>query len=131
MPLRASDAALLQDLARYDGLPRISENDSTRLLVRLTTEVAAAVRHVRAVTGASASSAVSSARDNGRQGRAIPHRIPRIFHQPTGCRKQLARLAAEKAAEPGKIAVSDALADRVGLAERLADLGGSAAGLAS
>jgi hypothetical protein len=129
LPLRASDTALLQDLARYDALPGIS-NDFHTALKRLTTEVAAALRDVHALTGAGRFFRGNAARDKGYRAAQfltqfrdyfLAHRMPQT----------LTRLAATPVAEPGKIAVTDALAERVGLAKRLADLGGSAQVLAA
>jgi hypothetical protein len=129
LPLRAPDSALLQDLARYDGLPKISD-DFLTALKRLTTEVAAALRDVRALTGAGRFFRGNAARDKGYQAAQFLTRF-RDYFLAHAMPETLARLAATPVAEPGKIAVTDALAERVGLAKRLADLGGSAQVLAT
>jgi hypothetical protein len=124
LPLHASDAALLKDLARYDGLPTISDNFH-KSLVSLTTDVKTAQHHVRAITGAQRFFRGNTARDNGHKAAQFLNEFRQYF-LANGMPDTLARLAATKVAEPGNIAVADALADRVGLAKRLADLGGSA-----
>jgi hypothetical protein len=66
LPLRPSDSALLQDLARYDELPKISDDFRTALK-RLTTEAAAALHDVRALTGVGRFFRGNTARDKGYQ----------------------------------------------------------------
>lgn len=124
LPLAAGDATLLGDLARYDALPRINE-DFRKALARLTTEVPAALRDMRAVTGAIRFFRGNAARDKGLAAAQflttfrdyfLAHRMDDI----------LERLAATPPPRPARIAVTDALAERVGLSRRLADLGESA-----
>jgi hypothetical protein len=124
LPLHAADSILFQDLARYDGLPKI-KNDFHTALVRLTTDVAAALRDVRAVTGAQRFFRGNAARDNGYKAAQFLNTFRDGFIAGA-MPETLARLAATKVAEPGNIAVTDALGDRIGLAAKLADLGGSA-----
>ncbi|OCB36943.1 helicase SNF2 [Mycobacterium malmoense] len=124
LPLHAADSALLQNMARYDGLPRITEDFRTAL-ARLTTEVPTALRDVRAVTGASRFFRGSTARDKGLQAAQFLAAFRQHFLS-NRMPETLTRLAATKIAEPGPIPVIDALSDRGGLATRLADLGESA-----
>jgi hypothetical protein len=124
LPLHASDSALLKDLARYDGLPKISDNFH-KALVRLTDDAARAVRDVRAITGAQRFFRGNTARETGVKAAHFLNEFRQYF-LANQMPDMLARLAATKVAEPGNIAVTDALADRAGLAKRLADLGGSA-----
>ncbi len=123
LPLHAGDAALLQDLARYDALPKIG-TDFYEALKRLTSEVPAALRDARAVTGASRFFRGNTARDKGVQSAQFLTAF-RDYFRAHGMENTLARLAATPPPEPGRIAVTDALADRAGLATRLADLGES------
>lgn len=124
LPLHALDSALLRDLARYNGLPTM-RNDFHTALERLTSEVAAALRDVRALTGAGRFFRGSAARDKGLQAARFLTQF-RDYFASHGMPQTLTRLAATPVADPGKVAVTDVLADRVGLASRLADLGGSA-----
>ncbi|WP_068182694.1 DEAD/DEAH box helicase [Mycobacterium sp. UM_CSW] len=123
LPLYGRDAALLRDLARYDALPTIS-NDFLTALKRLTTEVPAALHDVRALTGATRFFRGGTARDKGTQAAQFLTAF-RDYFVAHGMADTLARLAAAPPAEPRPIAVTDALADWVGLGARLAELGNS------
>lgn len=123
LPLHASDSALLQDMARYDGLPRITEGFRVTL-ERLTTEVPAALRDLRAVTGASRFFRSSSVREKGVQAAQFLTEFRQHFLS-SQMSETLAQLAETKVAEPGPIPVIDALSDRAGLGKRLANLGES------
>ena len=124
MPLRANDSGRLRDIARYNGLPRISKGFH-ETLVHLTTQVAAAIRDVQAVIGARRFVSGSSSRDSGRKAAEFLTTYREWFIS-NGMPEVLKRVSAEKGKLPGAIAVSDALAERVGLAARVADLGRSA-----
>jgi hypothetical protein len=121
LPLHKVDAGLLQDLARWQALPKIG-TDFREALKRLTTEVPAALRDVRAVTGATRFFRGNTARDKGDQAAQFLSQF-RDYFLSHGMPETMTRLAATPVPEPGKIAVTDALADRVGLAKRLAGLG--------
>lgn len=124
MLLRARDAERLQDIARYNGLPRISKT-TRETLVKLTTEVPEAVRQVRAVTGARRFFSLGSTRDNGRKAAEFLTAYLEWFIS-NGMPEALQRLAGEKATPPGKIAVGDALSDQVRLAAKMSGLGQAA-----
>ncbi|ORW93960.1 helicase SNF2 [Mycobacterium sp. IEC1808] len=123
LPLYGGDTALLRDLAGYDALPTIS-NDFLTALKRLTTEVPAALRDVRALTGATRFLRGVAARDRGTQAAQFLTAF-RDYFVGQGMAENLAELVATRPAEPRPITVTDALADRVGLGMRLADLGSS------
>ncbi|OMC31129.1 helicase SNF2 [Mycobacterium colombiense] len=124
LPLSAGDAALLGDMARYDALPRINE-DFRKALERLTTEVSVALRDMRAVTGVTRFFRGNAARDKGLQAAQFLATF-RDYFLSRGMADLLERLAATSPPRRAPIAVTDALAERVGLGRRLADLGGSA-----
>lgn len=128
MPLRASDSARLEDIARYDGLPKISQSFLDEL-AQLTSEVANAVRDVQAAIGVRRFFAGGSSRDAAR---SAADYLP-SYHEwfvGSGLATKLDSVAAAKARPPGRIAVSEALADRVGLRRRMSDLGDPAEVLA-
>lgn len=129
LPLSAGDGALLADMARYDALPRISEG-FRKALVRLTTEVPTALHDVRTVTGATRFFRGSTAREKGLQAARFLTTFRDDFLS-NGRADTLERLAAKPAPKAKKVPVTDALADRVGLGTRLADLGESAQLLAA
>ncbi|AXY51430.1 MULTISPECIES: DEAD/DEAH box helicase [Rhodococcus] len=122
LPLREADSALLGDVARHAHLIPLTADDEL-VLKRLVTEAAAAMHDLRSVTGVRRFFRGSKKRDAGRaaadflvafQGWAAGIGLPAL----------LARLNGQSTAAT-KINISDALADWVGLAPRLHDLGRS------
>lgn len=121
MMLRAPDGKRLQDIARYNGLPVISE--ATReTLGKLSIEVPEALRQVRALTGARRFFTTGNTRDGGRKAAEFltAYRESLI----SNCMPEvLERLASQEAIPPGKLTVGDALSEQVRLATKMRDLG--------
>ncbi|BBY07106.1 DEAD/DEAH box helicase [Mycobacterium noviomagense] len=125
MLLRAKDAERLRDIARHANLAPLSKG-LDRALAQLTGDVAAALHDVKAVTTAQRFFSGSGRRDQGHQAVEFLTKYRDWFFS-SGIPEQLRRLPRQDdKAVAGQTSVADALADRVGLARRLADLGGSA-----
>ncbi|ASW95179.1 DEAD/DEAH box helicase [Mycobacterium intracellulare] len=124
MPLRANDCQRLEDIARYDALPPITEN-FRETLAHLTQDVAVAVDEVRAITGARRFFSRSATRESASTAAEFLCKY-REWFIASGLPEALESISAEKPKRVGRISLSDALADRVGLARRTADLGNSA-----
>lgn len=119
IPLRHPDGELLGHVARYAHLPGLT-NEESQILQRLITEVAAATSDVRSSFGVRRFFRGSKKREEGRAGADFVA----DFHQ-FGKTGGLEGLLARLSQLPPVISVdtADALADWVGLAPRLADLG--------
>jgi ERCC4-related helicase len=130
MVLRVRDGDRLRAIAQHTNLPPTSQ-DFDQQLVHLTTDVAAAVRDVQAVSGAGRFLSRSSTRDAGRRaaGYLTDYRAWFVSSRlPEGLRQ----LSTSDGRSPtAKIAVADALADGVGLASRVVNLGRPAEVVAS
>ncbi|MGV0041606.1 DEAD/DEAH box helicase [Mycobacterium colombiense] len=124
MPLRANDCQRLEDIARYDALPRIT-GDFRETLAYLTEDVADAVDAVRAITGARRFFSRSATRESASSAAEFLGKYRERFIA-SGLPATLEVIVAEKPKRVGKISLSDALSDRVGLARRTADLGEAA-----
>jgi hypothetical protein len=124
MPLRANDCERLEDIARYDALPGITES-FRQTLTYLTKDVAEAISRVQAVNGARRFFSRSATRESAHEAAEFLSNYREWFIS-NGLPETLKRVATEKPKPLGRISVSDALADRIGLARRMADLGQSA-----
>jgi len=120
LPLREKDRSLLGDVARHKHLPGLSA-DNQRDFTRLTTEAATATHDVRSVVGARRFFSGSKKRDAGKNGADFLVEF-REWGVRAGLPDRLARL--DQHDESSKeIGTADALAEWVGLAPRLSDLG--------
>jgi SNF2-related domain len=130
MLLRVQDGGRLREIAQRTHLPSTSQHFDEQL-VHLTTDVAAAVRDVQVVSGAGRFLSRSSTRDAGRKAAGYLTDY-RAWFASSRLPEGLRQLSTSDARPPtAKFAVGDALADGVGLAFRLADLGRSAEVVAS
>ncbi|UQX11406.1 DEAD/DEAH box helicase [Candidatus Mycobacterium methanotrophicum] len=121
MPLRATDTERLEDIARYDGLPKTSDN-FRKQLANLTANVAGSVHDVQAVIGVRRFFSGSGTRDSANKAADYLRGYHKQFISD-GLRAELERVATEKPKPLGGIAVSDALSERGGLRRRTSDLG--------
>lgn len=124
MPLQANDCQRLEDIARYDALPRITENIRDTL-EHLTGEVASAAVEVRGITGARRFFSRGAARESASSAAEFLCKYHEWFIA-SGLPETLKIISTEKPKRLRGISLSDALADWIGLARRTADLGNSA-----
>jgi hypothetical protein len=121
LPLTAKAGVSLRDIAGHANLPAVPKI-LDEALVNLTTDVSAAVDAVQVIAGARRFFSRSSSRDKGRDAGEYVTDYRKWFRS-NGLPDALNHLFAQGGKAPTMIAVSDALADRVGLAPRLSDLG--------
>lgn len=124
MLLRAQDAQALQDLASYRSLPSISTT-TNQTLIRLTGEVASALRDVQVLTGARRFFTTSATREKAATAAKFLTEF-RAWFMGSDMPHQLTELASQQPSVVGQVPVDQALSERVGLAATMGNLGGSA-----
>jgi hypothetical protein len=125
LPLRPADGQRLAAVARHQGLPAVSVAERAAL-DGLTSDDAAALRQVKSVVGTRRFFTGKAKREAGARAAELLTRY-QAWGDTANLPHLLDRLTPATGSDPADVPLGDALADRVGLVARIADLGGDRA----